>query len=83
MAKTELAKAKKELKKTWQECFGIKLKKVLTEEGLEKFWDEETSLEEATELLTAAGISLYISACLKGTEDVDGIIIIKKKDKHE
>lgn len=86
MAKTELEKEKKELKKTWQECFGVKMKEVLTEEGVEKFWDEETSIEEAEDMLTAAGISMYVSACLDEVHDlipdaIGGIIIARKKEK--
>lgn len=46
MAKS-LKEQKIEMKNDWEKCFEKKIEDKLTEKGLKKFWDENTSLEEA------------------------------------
>lgn len=72
MAKS-LKEKKEELKKEWEECFEMKIEDKLTEKGLKKFWDENTSIEEAEEMLTRAAIYDLVGML----EDFVGVAIIK------
>lgn len=56
MKNEKLMDQKKELKETWEQCFGKKIEDKLNEKGIEQFWDDNTSLDEATEMLTIAAI---------------------------
>lgn len=56
MKKEEMRELKESMYKQWEEVFGLKVDEHLTEEGLKKFWSEETSVLEATDMLTAAAI---------------------------
>lgn len=53
---TKMDKKKMQLIKDWEECFKMKVSDKLTAEGLKKFWSDDTSVEEAAELLTAAAV---------------------------
>lgn len=57
MAKS-LKEQKIEMKNDWEKCFEKKIEDKLTEKGLKKFWDENTSLEEA--MLTHAAVDDFV-----------------------
>lgn len=59
MAKS-LKEKKIEMKNDWENCLELKLEDKLTEKGLKKFWDENTSLEEAEAMLTHAAIDDFV-----------------------
>lgn len=59
MAKS-LKEKKIEMKNDWESCLELKLEDKLTEKGLKKFWDENTSLEEAEAMLTHAAIDDFV-----------------------
>ena len=73
MAKS-LKEKKEELKKAWEECFKMKIEDKLNAKGLEHFWSDDTSEEEAADLLTAGAIDMLLDDML---EDLVGIAIIK------
>ena len=68
---------KEELKNAWEECFGMKIEDKFNSKGIEHFWDDETSVEEATDMLTAAGIDLYLESV------IDEAIRKVKADVHK
>ena len=59
MAKS-LKEKKIEMKNDWENCLELKLEDKLTEKGLKKFWDENTSLEEAEAMLTHEAIDDFV-----------------------
>ena len=63
MAKS-LKEKKIEMKNYWENCFELKIEDKLTEEGLKKFWDENTSFKEAEEMLTHAAIDNLVGHLL-------------------
>lgn len=73
MAKS-LKEKKEELKKAWEECFEMKIEDKLNAKGLEHFWSDDTSEEEAADLLTAGAIDMLLDDML---DDLLGIVIIK------
>ena len=73
MAKS-LKEKKEELKKAWEECFKMKIEDKLNDKGLEHFWSDDTSEEEAAELLTAGAIDMLLDDML---DDLVGIATIK------
>lgn len=79
---SKLREKKEEIKKEWESCFEMKLEDVFTDSGLNHFWDERTSENEAADMLTAAAISSLI-------DDVISIAVIrhgkhgKPKDKNK
>ena len=73
MAKS-LKEKNEELKKAWEECFEMKIEDKLNDKGLEHFWSDDTSEEEAAELLTAGAIDMLLDDML---DDLVGIAIIK------
>ena len=83
MAKS-LKEVKEELKKAWEECFKMKIEDKLNDKGLEHFWSDDTSEEEAADLHTAGAIDMLVDDML---DDLLGIVIIKgnpnKNEKSE
>ena len=83
MAKS-LKEKKEELKKEWEECFKMKIEDKLNDKGLEHFWSDDTSEQEAADLLTAGAIDMLLDDML---EDLVAIAIIKgnpnKNEKSE
>lgn len=83
MAKS-LKEKKEELKKEWEECFKMKIEDKLNDKGLEHFWSDDTSEQEAADLLTAGAIDMLLDDML---DDLVGIAIIKgnpnKNEKSE
>lgn len=72
MAKS-LKEKKEQLKENFEKCFEVKLEDVFTEVGIKKYWDENTSVEKAVNMLDKAALNLAIDA-MKG--DVVGAIIM-------
>ena len=60
-----LKEQKIESKKAWEKTFKKSINDSLTKEGLKKFWDNETSLDEAVDMLTCAAINDIIGGDLK------------------
>ena len=56
MRNEKLIDQKKEVKEAWEQCFGKKIEDKLNKKGIERFWDDDTSLDEATDMLTIAAI---------------------------
>ena len=83
MAKS-LKEKKEEIKKAWEECFKMKIEDKLNDKGLEHFWSDDTSEQEAADLLTAGAIDMLLDDML---EDLVAIAIIKgnpnKNEKSE
>ena len=90
MRSEKLMDQKKELKETWEQCFGKKIEDKLNEKGIEQFWDDNTSLDEATDMLTIAAIDDLIDSLFKDS-DVNPVAVAvvrhKKaadhKDEHD
>lgn len=74
---------KKELVKTWEECFGMKIEDKLNEEGLKKLYSEDTSIVEAVDLLTCAGIDCLVESFLDDVEYCIDRFAAKPKKKEE
>lgn len=55
-----LKEQKIEMKNDWEKCFEKKIEDKLTEKGLKKFWDENTSLEDAEAMLTHAAVDDFV-----------------------
>lgn len=80
MAKS-LKERKENLVKSWEECFELKIGDVLNKAGIEKLWDDNTSIEEADEILIAAGFSLVIDEIKEGKSIFGVAIISNYKEK--
>lgn len=80
MTKAEMRSKKAELKAEWETCFEEKIENVLTDEGLEKFWDDSTSIREATEMLTVAALQDAFGILDSGDVDMIMISLDKKTD---
>lgn len=70
-----LKEKKETLKKEWERCFEMPIEEKLNEKGLEKFWDDATTVEEAEELLTSVAIDLLIERHIGCLGEVIGSII--------
>lgn len=55
-----LREMKEELKKEWEDCFDKKIEDKLNDEGLKKFWDDNTTIGEAEVMLTCAALDDFI-----------------------
>ena len=62
---------KEEIKNAWEKAFGMKISEKLNKKGLDKFWDDNTSLSEAIDLLTAAAFDELLCDII---DDIAGII---------
>ena len=86
MRNEKLMDQKKEVKETWEQCFGKKIEDKLNKKGIERFWDDNTSLAEATDMLTAAAIDDLIYSLFKDS-DVNPVAVAivkhKKAADHE
>ena len=56
----ELRAKKAELKQGWESCFEKKMEDKFNSEGIKKFWDDNTSIDEAEEMLTHAAIDDFV-----------------------
>lgn len=74
---------KQQLVKDWEENFGLKLENELSEEGLKKFWSDDTWCHEAFGMLIGATVNHALNSI---ADDLDGEIvgvIVKKEVPDE
>lgn len=76
-----LRKEKELLIQKWEECFHKKVTDVLSESGIDKFFDDNTSITEATIMLTIPAIA----DALDKAEDEDAVrvVVIDDEDAEE
>ena len=76
-----LRKEKELLIQKWEECFHKKVTDILSESGMEKFFDDNTSITEATVMLTIPAIA----DALDKAEDEDAVrvVVIDDEDAEE
>lgn len=76
-----LRKEKELLVQKWEECFHKKVTDVLSESGMNKFFDDNTSITEATIMLTIPAIA----DALDEAEDEDAVrvVVIDDEDAEE
>lgn len=79
MRNEKLMDLKKEVKETWEQCFGKKIEDKLNKKGLERFWDDNTSLDEATDMLTIAAIDDLFDSLFKESDPVAVAVVRHKK----
>lgn len=76
-----LRKEKEKLIQKWEECFNKKVSDVLSESGLNKFFDDGTSITEATIMLTIPAIADALEEA-EG-EDAVRVVVIDDEDDEE
>ena len=76
-----LRKNKEILIQKWEECFHKKVTDILSESGMNKFFDDNTSITEATVMLTIPAIA----DALEEAEDEDAVrvVVIDDEDAEE
>lgn len=88
MKKERTLELKKEVQKEWESCFGQGIDANLNTEGLAHYWDDNTSVEEAMDMLSIAAVGILLEDAL-AEEDVDleslmenlvGVAIISRKE---
>lgn len=86
MRNEKLMAQKKEVKETWEQCFGKKIEDKLNKKGIERFWDDNTSLDEATDMLTIAAIDDAVTGLIGSLfkdSDVNPVAVAVVKHKKE
>lgn len=90
MRNEKLVDQKKEVKEAWEQCFGKKIEDKLNKKGIERFWDDNTSLDEATDMLTIAAIDDAVIGLIESLfKDSDAkpvavaVVKHKKEADHE
>ena len=76
-----LRKEKELLVQKWEECFHKKVTDVLSESGMNKFFDDNTSITEATVMLTIPAIADALDKA-EG-EDAVRVVVIDDEDAEE
>ena len=76
-----LRKEKELLIQKWEECFHKKVTDILSESGMNKFFDENTSITEATVMLTIPAIADALEKA--ESEDVVRVVVIDDEDAKE
>ena len=76
-----LRKEKELLVQKWEECFHKKVTDVLSESGMNKFFDDNTSITEATIMLTIPAIADALDKA-EG-EDAVRVVVIDDEDAEE
>lgn len=76
-----LRKEKELLIQKWEECFHKKVTDVLSESGMNKFFDDNTSITEATIMLTIPAIADALDKA-EG-EDAVRVVVIDDEDAEE
>lgn len=59
MKRKSLDELKKEMQRDWEKCFKRKLIDALTPEQLKLFWDDDTTIQEAFDLITPIGLQSF------------------------
>lgn len=79
-----LKERKEMLKKEWEECFEQKFEDKFNERGIKRFWDEDTTEDEAIEMLTCAGVDIFIDSLAKDVaEEIAGVVVIHNRKQHK
>ena len=87
-----LRKEKELLIQKWEECFHKKVTDILSESGMNKFFDDNTSIAEATIMLTIPAIADALDeaegedavrAIVKDNEDAVRVVVIDDEDAEE
>ena len=84
MRNEKLMAQKKEVKETWEQCFGKKIEDKFNKKGIERFWDDNTSLDEATDMLTIAAIDDAVIGLIESLfkdSDVNPVAVAVVKHK--
>ena len=76
-----LRKEKELLIQKWEECFHKKVTDILSESGMNKFFDDNTSITEATVMLTIPAIADALDKA-EG-EDAVRVVVIDDEDAEE
>lgn len=76
-----LRKEKELLIQKWEECFHKKVTDILSESGMNKFFDDNTSITEATIMLTIPAIADALDEA-EG-EDAVRVVVIDDEDAEE
>ena len=76
-----LRKEKELLIQKWEECFHKKVTDVLSESGMNKFFDDNTSITEATIMLTIPAIADALEEA--ESEDAVRVVVIDDEDAEE
>lgn len=76
-----LRKEKELLIQKWEECFHKKVTDILSESGMNKFFDNNTSITEATVMLTIPAIADALDKA-EG-EDAVRVVVIDDEDAEE
>lgn len=76
-----LRKEKELLIQKWEECFHKKVTDILSESGMNKFFDENTSITEATIMLTIPAIADALEEA--ESEDAVHVVVIDDEDAEE
>ena len=86
MRNEKLMDQKKEVKEAWEQCFGKKIEDKLNKKGIERFWDDNTSLDEATDMLTIAAIDDAVTGLIGSLfkdSDVNPVAVAVVRHKKE
>ena len=76
-----LRKEKELLIQKWEECFHKKVTDILSESGMNKFFDDNTSITEATVMLTIPAIADALDKA--ESEDAVRVVVIDDEDAEE
>ena len=76
-----LREEKELLVQKWEECFHKKVTDVLSESGMNKFFDDNTSITEATVMLTIPAIADALDKA--ESEDAVRVVVIDDEDAEE
>ena len=76
-----LRKEKELLIQKWEECFHKKVTDILSESGMNKFFDDNTSITEATVMLTIPAIADALEKA--ESEDAVRVVVIDDEDAEE
>ena len=76
-----LRKEKELLVQKWEECFHKKVTDILSESGMNKFFDDNTSITEATVMLTIPAIADALDKA--ESEDAVRVVVIDDEDAEE
>ena len=77
----ERREKKEELKHEWEKCFSKKMEDKFTEKGLKKFWDDNTSVEEAVNMLTNAAFDDVFGPIFGDiAKNISSVIVCELKD---
>lgn len=83
MEKEKLFEKKQKLKEDWEKSFEKSIEDKLTDEGLATYWAEDTSFDEAVDLLDTAAIDELVGHLLDSLGEAIIIGFSKKKEEKQ